>query len=318
MRIAFLGKGGSGKTTLCSAFVRWVSRNQEIVAIDADLNTNLQQCLGIQGDIKPISEKTEEIKTYLRGRREDITNEEFVSTTPPNNQSRLIKPHSNDLFMQMFAHKKDNILFLKVGSYTEDDIGQNCYHGKLGCVEHIFHHMLDKEQEYIVSDATAGVDNLGTSLFYSYDINLFVVEPTEKSVQVYLDFKKFTEKNGIKLFAVINKVEDEDDITFIKKFISEKDILSYFPKSINIKKFEQGDLKGFEQFISQTESSLQDIKSAIDSTKKDWDTYTNNLIKAHKDAAFSWWNDYYKKDLTVQIDPQLSYKKLFEEFENEN
>ena len=42
MRVAFLGKGGSGKSTMATAFVQELrSRGMQVLAIDADHNMDL-------------------------------------------------------------------------------------------------------------------------------------------------------------------------------------------------------------------------------------------------------------------------------------
>ena len=47
MKIAFAGKGGSGKTTLSSLFVRYLAaQGLPVVAIDADINQHLAEALG--------------------------------------------------------------------------------------------------------------------------------------------------------------------------------------------------------------------------------------------------------------------------------
>ena len=49
MKIAFAGKGGSGKTTLSSLFVRYLAaRGLPVVAIDADINQHLAEALGAE------------------------------------------------------------------------------------------------------------------------------------------------------------------------------------------------------------------------------------------------------------------------------
>ena len=46
MKIAFAGKGGSGKTTLSSLFVQYLAaRGLPVVAIDADINQHLAEAL---------------------------------------------------------------------------------------------------------------------------------------------------------------------------------------------------------------------------------------------------------------------------------
>lgn len=48
MKIAFVGKGGSGKTTLSSLFIRHLAANEaHVVAVDADINQHLGAALGL-------------------------------------------------------------------------------------------------------------------------------------------------------------------------------------------------------------------------------------------------------------------------------
>ena len=48
MRVTFFGKGGSGKTTLASAFIKFLeNKNKEVLAVDADINVNLATALNM-------------------------------------------------------------------------------------------------------------------------------------------------------------------------------------------------------------------------------------------------------------------------------
>ena len=50
MRIAFVGKGGSGKTTVAAAFSRYLAASgRPVVAVDADINQHLAAALGYDG-----------------------------------------------------------------------------------------------------------------------------------------------------------------------------------------------------------------------------------------------------------------------------
>ena len=51
--IALAGKGGVGKTTVCSMIIKYLAQNQSgaILAIDADPSSNLNMVLGLELDI---------------------------------------------------------------------------------------------------------------------------------------------------------------------------------------------------------------------------------------------------------------------------
>ncbi|MEU6972064.1 50S ribosomal protein L31 [Kitasatospora aureofaciens] len=72
VKVAFVGKGGSGKTTLSALFVRHLAASaRTVVAIDADINQHLAAALGMSEDqafLPPaLGEHLPEIKEYLRG-----------------------------------------------------------------------------------------------------------------------------------------------------------------------------------------------------------------------------------------------------------
>jgi CO dehydrogenase maturation factor len=97
MKIAFVGKGGSGKTTLSSLFIRHLAATRvPVVAIDADINQHLGPALGLDEDeaaaLPALGAHLPEIKEYLRGANPRITSAEtMIKTTPPGHGSRLLR-----------------------------------------------------------------------------------------------------------------------------------------------------------------------------------------------------------------------------------
>jgi CO dehydrogenase maturation factor len=97
MKIAFAGKGGSGKTTLSSLFVRYLAaRGLPVVAVDADIYQHLAEALGAE-EPRPLAAHLPQIKEYLRGTNPRISSAAaMVKTTPPGRGSRLLRPGGAD------------------------------------------------------------------------------------------------------------------------------------------------------------------------------------------------------------------------------
>ena len=98
MKIAFVGKGGSGKTTLASLFARSLAASgAPVLAIDADINQNLAEALGgtsrLAQALPPLGEHLDVLKEYLRGDNPRIDSATtMLKTTPPGRGSRLLGP----------------------------------------------------------------------------------------------------------------------------------------------------------------------------------------------------------------------------------
>lgn len=315
MRIGFLGKGGSGKTTMTAAFITYLqSKTDHILAIDADHNVHLKNTVGLRGEVLPLGENYQKVAQYLEGNRDVFKGMKeipTVGTIPPSlKQSKFIRPHKNDKFLQKFALQTKGLSLLEVGTIKEKDAGNDCYHSKLNSLEVIFHHLLDKEDEFVVADATAGLDNLGTSLFFVYDLNIFVVEPTQKSISVFLQYEEVCMRFNIPLFVIVNKVVDEEDKEFVKKHIDVNKIIGFLPYSKHIKRLEQGDSEGLKNFVLEQEALFEKIYSLSTKTKRDWKGYYEKLRRIYEAECKDWWNDYYSSDLHLIHDPAFSYEKV--------
>lgn len=309
MRIAFVGKGGSGKTTLSAAFIQYISKSRPVFAIDADVNVNLKNALTFSGQVRDIGHSYTEIADYVKGERNDLKGTTIVATTPPSLRSRFIRLNDQDEFLIKYTGRDKNIRLLSIGTYRETDIGHTCYHGKLNTLELIYHHLLDGKEDMIVADATAGIDNLGTSLFFAYDVNVFVVEPTQKSIDIYLEFEKISRPYRLNTVVILNKVE-KGDMAFVQKYIEKGKIIGSVPQSPFIKQFEQGNFKSFHQFIMENKGVWKKLNFYFSTIEKDWQRYYELLLETHKKNSVEWWNNYYRQPIDQQFDPEFNYQKV--------
>lgn len=302
MRTAFLGKGGSGKTTLAAAYIKYLAQKTgQVLAIDGDVNVHLSQTLLM--DEKPLSDKESEVFQYFEGHR----NIPLIGTTPPTNQSRFVQVNPQDPFLKKYSTQRDGINLITVGTYQIADIGASCYHGKLGVVEMLFHHLLDTENDWVVADFTAGIDSLGTSLFMIADLNIFVVEPTNKGVQVYQDFKQKSLQESITTMVVINKVIDMQDELFVADHFDPTEVLGVIKHSSLLHQFEQGDLEAFDLFVKENQEVFDHITHQVQKITRDWQTYYQRLVAIYQASCRQWYNDYYSQRLDEQIDQDFSY-----------
>lgn len=305
MRISFMGKGGSGKTTLTAAFTKYLAQKEKhVLAVDGDVNVHLSQALEM--DELPISSKESEIFKYFEGYR-DIP---LIGTLPPTDKSKFVTLDPDDLFLKKYSTQKDNISLITVGTYQTEDIGFSCYHGKLGVVEMFFHHLLDTEKDFVVSDFTAGIDSLGTSMFLVSDVNVFVVEPTNKGIKVYRDFKEKSQSESLKTYVVVNKVIDKDDEKFVSQHFDIDELLGMIKQSPLLHKFERGDEKAFDAFVLENEVVFETITQKLKESTRDWDAYYNRLVEIYKTNCNEWYNDYYSQKLDDVIQENFSYEDV--------
>ncbi len=316
MRIAFLGKGGSGKTTMAAGFIKYAAQRCPLVlAVDADVNVHLQSALQIEGSAKKLGESFDIVSAYLRGNRLDLGELPMIGTTPPSLKSNFIRVCAKDLFLREYALSKQNIALLTVGTYVESDVETGaCFHTKLYSLEAIFHHLLDTPDEVVVSDTTAGVDNIATSLSFVYDLNIFVVEPTVKSMTVYRDFCSIAQHLQDRTYVVGNKIDSVEDEDFINKSVNISHYLGSIASSKHLKRFEQGDADALIAFEEEQTEVFKSIYDLLQKQRRDWQVYLARLKQSHMRVCRSYMNNQFGIKIEDAFDPDFAYEKVIKTF----
>ncbi|MFW5719441.1 MAG: hypothetical protein ACOCXT_00235 [Candidatus Dojkabacteria bacterium] len=314
MRIAFMGKGGSGKTTLTTAFAKFLLKQKKdtpVFLFDVDLNSHIANELEIDFPIENFfGGKFKEVSDFIEPQLlERLSLKEIpeFGTILPNQDTKFIKLDDvENKFVNRYGVKKDNLTLFAAGNHlTKDHAGHSCYHDMLNTYELIMHRIADNKNNYVIADTTAGIDNVGTSLYMAYDLVVFIVEPTDRSIAVYKDYINVAEVDKSKVFVVGNKIENEADEKFIKKIIEEDRILALFKANKEI--YRDADQTSYDHFIEEHKDQLQTILNKLDSTDKDWDSYFQELFRLFKKETTGWWSDFYGVDLEDKFKEDYSF-----------
>ncbi|MFB8087891.1 ATP-binding protein [Streptomyces sp. NPDC055992] len=314
MKIAFVGKGGSGKTTLSSLFIRHLAANEaHVVAVDADINQHLGAALGLDeadaAALPAMGAQLPLIKEYLRGSNPRIASAEtMIKTTPPGEGSRLLRVCEDNPIFEACARTvrldDGDIRLMATGPFTESDLGVACYHSKVGAVELCLNHLVDGPDEYVVVDMTAGSDSFASGMFTRFDMTFLIAEPTRKGVSVYRQYKEYARDFGVDLKVVGNKVQGEDDLEFLRAEVGD-DLLVTVGHSDWVRAMEKGRPARFELLEADNRMALQSLQNAAEDSyeRRDWGRYTRQMVHFHLRNAESWGNDKTGADLAAQVDP---------------
>lgn len=315
MKIAFVGKGGSGKSTMSSLFVRYLQRQakRRVLAIDADLNMNLSGLLGVEVSHRKLLARPDvaaSIRMHLKGTNPRLTDiERFLPTTPPGTGSNLISD-ADDPAVAPYAvpiASQPAINLLTVGSYDTDGIGQTCYHSHLFVAENLLSHTVTNSHFAVVCDMVAGTDSFAYSLHLQFDAIILIAEPTPESVEVCRLFLGLARDSGVdSLVAVVaNKVVDDEDLLYIRQALGQEP-LAVVPLLSSLKKARQN---GKPVDVELVENHLQQAMKAVE-RKGEMPAITaaermEMLRKLHLKLNSKQWVQHGYGDVADQIDPDF-------------
>jgi CO dehydrogenase maturation factor len=307
VKIAFAGKGGSGKTTLSSLFTRHLAaQGLPVVAIDADINQHLAEALGVDREPPAMGAHLTEIKEYLRGSNPRIRSAAaMVKTTPPGRGSRLLRHGGPDPVHDLAVGTPCGARLLATGPFTDEDLGVACYHSKTGAVELYLNHLIDGPGEYVVVDCTAGADSFASGLFTRFDLTLLVAEPTRKGISVYRQWQDYAAGYDVALAVAGNKVQTDEDLAFLREHTGD-DLVTWLGHEPAIRAMEQGRPFRMADLSEGTSAALGVLQSALDARPRDWARYTRQAAEFHVRNAHAWASAAAGEDLAGQVDPGFS------------
>ncbi|PPK70290.1 ATP-binding protein [Actinokineospora auranticolor] len=315
MKTAFVGKGGSGKTTLASLFLRHLAAETPappLLALDADINQHLAAALGAPESLvlPTLGAELAAIKDYLRGDNPRVPSAaDMIKTTPPGAGSRLVRVAEPNPVYDRFVRAVDGVPIAVTGPFAESDLGVACYHSKVGAVELLLNHMVDGPGEYAVVDMTAGADSFASGLFTRFDVTFLVCEPTVRSIGVYRQYRDYARDFDVRIAVVGNKISDAEDLAFLREHVG-ADLLTWVSRSAHVRAAERGEVRPIDALEPENRDALRAMRALLDGVDKDWAKFQRQTVEFHLRNARAWGNERAGRDLADQIDPEFTMGPL--------
>ncbi len=252
MKLAIVGKGGVGKTTLTAALARRIAGDgRSVVAVDADPDGNLATALGVPEASVP---------TAIADMRELIMERTDAKDEGAGLMFKL-NPKVDDL-PERFSVDADSVRLLVLGTVELGGKGCMCPEGAV--LKALMQHLLLRVKDDVILDMEAGLEHMGRASAKGVDAMIAVVEPGMRSVQTARRIQKLARDIGIeRTFFVVNKVRKPAEREKLEAVLGQKDILGVLPYSEDLANADLHgqpvdlNMSGLGEAIEQIEEALQ-------------------------------------------------------------
>ena len=214
MRVAFVGKGGSGKTTLSALFSRHLARSgAPVVAIDADINQHLADALGLGDDElrRAAAGRAPGRDQGLPARRQPA---DPLAPRPWSRRPRRAAAPGccaccgdDPVHTGRTSTAVGGVRLMVTGAVRRERPGRGLLPlqgwARSSCTSTTWS---TAPGEYVVVDMTAGADSFASGLFTRFDLTFLVAEPTRKGVSVYRQYRDYAADYDVPIAVVGNKV----------------------------------------------------------------------------------------------------------------
>ncbi len=207
-----------GKTTVCAVWAQLLAEEGfDVLAIDADSNTNLASAFGIPSvqNPEPLI-KMKQLIAERTGTGKDAVGAYF-----------RLNPKVSDL-PQKYWLEINRVKLLVLGAIQQAGSGCACPEGAF--LRAMLTHTILQRQEVVLVDLAAGVEFMGRASVQGIDALVVVVEPGSRSIETAKNIVRMAKELGIKhVAAVVNKITKGSQIEAIKRELTDTTILANIP-----------------------------------------------------------------------------------------
>ena len=250
MKIAVSGKGGTGKTTLAASLaLRLAGRGAEVIALDADPDSNLAAGLGIPPEARdriiPIT------------RLHDLIEERTGAKPGASGQVFRLNPEVSDI-VEKYGSRHGNIRLVAIGAIRQGGGGCACPENTL--IRSLVSDLVLRRDQHLVMDMEAGVEHLGRATARGVEALCVVVEPGRYAVDCARRILELAGSIGLGRTEILaNKVASDRDREFLRDAFPGR-ALHFFPYSDQVR---HADRDGKSALESLPEESLQALDNLI-------------------------------------------------------
>jgi CO dehydrogenase maturation factor len=258
MKIAIVGKGGSGKTTLSATLARLLARRGfSVLAIDGDPNPNLGMALGVGAAEMARSHSLPH--SILKEHTNASGETEIVGLAQP----------IEAITSEYGVPAPDGITLLR--NVQLEHGGEGCLCSEHITVRDMVGYLVERSQQYTILDMEASVEHMGRGTPRYADVLLIVTEPYYRSLETTRRLAPLARDIGItRLYVVANKVRGPRDEEAIRRYcaVHELEVLAVLPFDEEVLEAEQAgtpilDADPGSAYVKTVEQLLEKLPAAL-------------------------------------------------------
>jgi CO dehydrogenase maturation factor len=234
MIVGFLGKGGSGKSSVATQVALFLrEQDTSVLAIDADHNMDLSYNLtdGEGTGLPYFSQSLPELQKAVELNDGEKYSQAFLRQIGTRFTLTPLSPEiakystllPNGIRLMTAGPQTDNVLY-----------GTHCSHSLTTPLKLLLPLLHLQAHEVAVVDEKAGADGVTTGIVTGLDVGVIVCEPALHSIKTALQIAELMDFYATPYVFVGNKVSNNEDVDFIMSTLKREPV-AFFSESARVK-----------------------------------------------------------------------------------